>query len=467
MQESEENEFRKTSSPTGADTDAEIKQKTTEEVQKRNIGREDDFDHIIVNTEDDLDEDELFASLNASLMRQVAEEMDAENASESEADGNGAESTMKKKGKVKKPLMIVGSVFLVLVILMAFIVGTKPGRRFVYWLAGKYIHGAVQNGEKDPEEDYLNEIPTGEPTPGIDEPDVTPIVIPVDHSVRSEEYVKNFLIFGIEQIDGANNTDTMMIATINTRDKTIKLTSILRDMYVELSDGKGRKLNSVYARGRRDGQGPELLMATIEKYYKIDLEGYAYVNFESFEKIVDLLGGVTIELGATEAKYLNTTNYISNPAYRNVSAGVNRLNGNQVVGYCRVRKVVTLGGANNDYGRTVRQRRVLEAIFNEYKSKNIWDLMSITTKCLSYITTDLSSDQISELLELVVENGITTMESSRIPIDNSFYDSGKSGYNGVTYGLVVSDPGANIKYLFQYLYGDTEEEANANYDLLD
>lgn len=430
---------------------------------KEDTEKEIDTDLFLVDTSETLEED-LFADLNASLMQQVAEELEAEKAAGT-TDEKGMGTEMDKKGKKKKVLLIIGSVFLVLILLLAFLVGTPVGRKAIYWVAGQFIHGSMNSGTED--EDYFTDITPAPPSGNEDEPGVTAMPIPVDHTVRSEEYVKNFLLFGIEQIDGASNTDTMMIASINTNDKTVKLTSILRDMYVDLGDGIGRKLNSVYARGRRDGQGPELLMATIEKYYKIDLEGYAYVNFDSFEKIVDRLGGVTIELGQTEVNYLNTTNYISNPAYRNLRAGLFKMNGNQVVGYCRVRKVVTLGGANNDYGRTVRQRRVLEAIFNEYKSKNIFELLSITTDCLAYITTDLSASQISELLEMIVENGITSMESSRIPINDSFYDSGRSGYNGVTYGLVVNDPAANIKYLFQYLYNDTEEEAEANYNALD
>ncbi len=302
-------------------------------------------------------------------------------------------------------------------------------------------------------------------------PQVTPV--PSDaEEVRKEEYVKNILIFGIDQGNmdtvhsGSLNTDTIMIATLNTKDKTVKITSILRDMYVELDDGVGRKVNSIYAVGRRDGQGPELLMHTIEDYYKIDLMGYAYVKLEAFEDVVDILGGVSIELGSKEANYLNTTNYITNPKNRNLKAGMNDMNGNQVAGYCRIRKVETLGGATNDYGRTLRQRRVLQAIFQKYKSQNVFNLLSVTEKCLAKITTDLTAEQISKLLEMFVENGISTMESYRLPINDSFYDSAKKGYNGVTYGLVVTDVEANVLYLYEHLYADTPEEAKENYDAL-
>ena len=90
------------------------------------------------------------------------------------------------------------------------------------------------------------------------------------------------------------------------KDKTLKLTSLLRDSYVEIPGYKANKLNSAYSKG-----GVDLLIETIEKNYKIHIDGYASVNFEAFEKLVDMLGGVTIELGKEEAAYLNKTNYIS------------------------------------------------------------------------------------------------------------------------------------------------------------
>ena len=82
--------------------------------------------------------------------------------------------------------------------------------------------------------------------------------------------------------------------------------------------------------------------------------------------------GVTIELGEEEAAYLNRTNYISDKANRNVQAGINKLNGNQVMGYVRVRKVKTLGGVNNDYGRVVRQQRALKLCLTVQNPPKTW-----------------------------------------------------------------------------------------------
>lgn len=437
---------------------------------------EEDFDNFRVDTGgifEENEEDELFASLNESLMRQVAEELDGGG----EAEGGGETAPEKKKmGKLKKALLVVGCIFLVLVLGAAFLVGTKPGQNLMIKFAARFVSGYMNHGEigSNLRMAVLPLYPSTEgpkPTPIPPNLNVTPVPPDADE-VRKEDYVKNILIFGIDQgsmdsvHSGSLNTDTIMIATLNTKDKTVKITSILRDMYVELDDGTGRKLNSIYAVGRKDGQGPELLMHTIEKYYKIDLMGYAYVKLEAFEDVVDILGGVSIELGSKEASYLNRTNYITNPKNRNLKAGVNHMNGNQVAGYCRIRKVETLGGATNDYGRTLRQRRVLQAIFQGYKSQSLLNLWPVTQKCLGKITTDLTAAQIEELLKMFIECGISDMESFRLPINDSFYDSAKKGYNGVTYGLVVNDIEANVLYLYENLYADTPEEAKAKYDEL-
>ena len=260
------------------------------------------------------------------------------------------------------------------------------------------------------------------------------------------------MIFGIEEIGGARNTDAMLIATINTRDRTVKLTSLLRDTYVEIPGYSNNKLNWAYARG-----GVDLLIDTIELNHKIQIDGYASVTFDSFEAIIDTLGGVTIELGEKEARYLNRTNYISNKANRNVSPGPNHLNGNQAMGYVRIRGVETLGGVRDDYGRVLRQQRVLKAIFESAISpKNLIQIVPKSKEILSHVTTNLTQKQMEESMRAVVENKITTMETFRIPVDNTF-ESPKR-YNGIGYPLLL-DWETNRIELYKFIFDYTEEEA--------
>ena len=341
-----------------------------------------------------------------------------------------------RPGKPKKKrhlgLKILGIIAAVLLIVVIFFIGTKPGRGLIYSAASKFVYSNVHN--EDIIEKY-NKSGSGQ-----------------EASVRQEDYVTNYLIFGIEEFGGARNTDSMMIASINTKDDTIKLTSLLRDSYVEIPGYKANKLNAAYAKG-----GARLLVDTVELNYKVKIDGYVSVDFKSFENIVDMLGGVTIELGEKEAKYLNTTNYISKKANRNVKPGVNHLNGNQVMGYCRVRKVETLGGINNDYGRIVRQQRALKAIFDSYISpKNIFKVLRVTKEGLGYVTTNLTQSQIREAMKAVVENRITELETFRVPVDGAF-DAPKK-YNGIGYPLVI-DWETNRVELYKFIYNDTKSEA--------
>ncbi|HKL79893.1 MAG TPA: LCP family protein [Mobilitalea sp.] len=336
------------------------------------------------------------------------------------------------KKKKHRFLKTTGLILAVLLLLIAMVIGTKGGRRIIYKAAGNFIYSNMKN--EDSKENIEEEIQHS-------------------YSGRQEDYITNYLIFGIEEFGGARNTDSMMIASIDTRDDSIKLTSLLRDSYVDIPDHKANKLNSAYAKG-----GSKLLIDTIEKNYMIQIDGYAWVDFKAFEEIVDLMGGVTIELGKEEAKYLNTTNYISKKSNRKVKPGVNKLNGNQVMGYVRVRKVKTLGGANNDYGRIVRQQRALSAIFESYKSTNVFKLMGVTKDCLSYVNTNLTKTQINEAIEAVVENRINTLETFRLPVDGAF-DAPKK-YNGIGYPLVL-DWEVNRVELYKFIYSDTEKEAKA------
>ena len=347
----------------------------------------------------------------------------------------------KKRSKKKKKhpfLKAVGITLLGLFLIMILVIGTKPGRNIIYKMASKFVYSHMQKDNPDGKGNNKEVISSRKPSV----------------NVVAEDYVVNYLIFGIEKIGGAKNTDAMLIGSLNTKDGKIKLTSLLRDSYVEIPGYKANKLNSAYSRG-----GVDLLIETIEKNYKIPISGYASVDFDAFENLVDLLGGVSIELGKEEAAYLNKTNYISKKSNRNVVAGVNKLNGNQVMGYVRVRKVKTLGGANYDYGRVVRQQRALGAMFDSLmSSKNLLRILPLSKEALGYVTTDLSQKQIEDMMEAVVENKMTKLETFRVPIDGAFEAPKK--YNGIGYPIVL-DWDTNLIELYQFIYEYSKEETQA------
>lgn len=338
----------------------------------------------------------------------------------------------RRKKKQKKLLRIMGFLMIVLFVLVAFVLGTRPGRQLLYRAVGNFIYSNMDNENDEGVNGKVEREHVG--------------------NSRGEEHVMNYLIFGIEEFGGARNTDTMMIVTLNAKSKSIKLTSLLRDTYVEIPGHKKNKLNAAYSKG-----GVDLLIETIELNHKIQIDGFASINFSNFEGIVNMLGGVTIELGEEEAAYLNKTNYISKKSNRNVKPGVNKLNGNQVMGYVRVRKVKTLGGAHSDYGRSVRQQRVLKAMFDSYVApNNLLKLVSLTKDCLGFVSTNLTQRQIEKAIEIIVENKITKLETMRIPVDGMFESPKK--YEGIGYPLVLNWD-ANRVELYKFIFEETEEQA--------
>ena len=405
----------------------------SDDEEKTTNSSEDIYERIKIADAFESDED-LFNDISESLKQQVNDELSQEEHQSNE----GADMKTEKPRKKHTGLKITGAVIFVLFVVIVYFVGTKPGRKVLYNWGSSIVAGRVESvGTK---ENSGNELFT-KPTIPLDG------ATSIESDIRKEEYVANFLLFGIEEIGGGGRTDTMMIASVNLKDKSIKLTSLMRDCYVEIKGHGSNKLNSAYAFG-----GADLLIDTVQNNFKIYIDGYASVNFDSFEKIVDMLGGVDIELGSTEANYLNTTNYISNPSYRNVKAGWNTLNGNQALGYARVRKVVTLGGANNDFGRTLRHRRLINAIFDKYKSKSIFELATIMYNILPEIKTNLSATQISDVLEQVLENGITKIDNYRIPAEGFYTDArNEHGY------VLILDFDGNIKEMYKNIFLDVEE----------
>lgn len=135
--------------------------------------------------------------------------------------------------------------------------------------------------------------------------------------------VINILLCGEESIGGGRGrTDSIMIATINQKDNQLKLTSIMRDSYVQIPGFSDNKINAAYHNG-----GMKTLIKTIKKNFGIAVDGYVLVNFDSFQKIVDAVGGIDITLDEQEVKYLNSTNYISDTSNHTLTVGKNHMNG--------------------------------------------------------------------------------------------------------------------------------------------
>ena len=243
--------------------------------------------------------------------------------------------------------------------------------------------------------------------------------------VNSDDDIVNILVVGNDfrkeknyQANGL--TDTMMIDTMVMKHKTLKMTSLMRDCYVQIPDHGYNKLNAANSLG-----GIALLYKTIALNFNIEVDGYVEVGFDAFEDIVDSVGGVEAELTETEVPYLNSKNYIRQKKNRNVKVGKQILNGDQALAYCRIRKggVTTANGLRDDYGRTWRQRQIVSAVFDKVKSLPMSKWLGIANKILKHVTTDLSNDKIIEYVKDVVMMGTTKIYQLQIPIQGYFRGS--------------------------------------------
>jgi LCP family protein required for cell wall assembly len=175
--------------------------------------------------------------------------------------------------------------------------------------------------------------------------------------------VINILLVGSDHgaINGdSGRSDSMMIATVNLKTKELKLTSLLRDMYVNIPDHGHNKLNAAYAYG-----GVDLLYQTIADNFNIKIDHYCVVDFAAFEKVINSVGGIEMTLEEGEAHYLNTTQLISKKKYRNVKVGKQTLKRKSGTWICKDRYEDSKKYGTGEFGRTGRQRAVLQATFHK------------------------------------------------------------------------------------------------------
>lgn len=349
----------------------------------------------------------------------------------------------------KKKILMFFLLFLIIFITIGFI--------FVNVFLSKVNYTDWSNTTHISEEEVIQEIikeeETNEDLKDLEEVKPEDVIIETVNPLDSIPNISNILLVGEENYynDARGRTDSMMILTIDKINGTLKLTSIMRDSYVTIPNYQDNRINAAYAIG-----GIPLLKETIETNYGITIDNTALVNFEAFQKIIDILGGVDIELTAAEAKYLNSNNYIKEEENRNVIEGVNHFNGSQALGYARIRKVKEIDGESNDFGRTSRQRRVLSTLFDEYKSASLPTLLELANKILPYITTDMSKDEIIDYITAIVFMAPDEIETFRLPIDNGYTNVSIRGMS-----VLQIDWETNRNALKEFIYGiDLEENTD-------
>lgn len=192
---------------------------------------------------------------------------------------------------------------------------------------------------------------------------------------------ENYLLIGRDEYPGSDRSrsDSILLCTFRPEDQTLTMTSILRDLYVPIPGYRDNRINAAYAFG-----GMTLLKQTVEKNFQIPIDGCIEIDFASFPQLIDLLGGVTLELRADEAKAINSRT----PGI--LTEGVCLLNGQQALAYVRIRKLDDDG----DFSRTNRQQKLLTALLHAYRNASLPQVFRLLKEILSLVETDMDTKEI-------------------------------------------------------------------------
>lgn len=250
--------------------------------------------------------------------------------------------------------------------------------------------------------------------------------------------VYNVLLIGSDRRNDSwnGNSDVMIVMSVNAGSKKLSLTSFMRDLYADIPGYGIHKLNYAYAAG-----GAKTLMATLEDNYELSIDNYAMVDFETMAKVVDLVGGVEIEISDAECKVLNGYLTSMNAVDDYLPGGGSYvLNGNQAVAYMRIRYV-----GNNDYERTQRQRDVLGVIFASMQKLDAEQLTKLVDEILPNVENDITPVDMIRLMALLPDIGGYELSESRIPYDGLFTSQNE---------MLVPDFAQTKERLHEELYGE-------------
>lgn len=259
---------------------------------------------------------------------------------------------------------------------------------------------AILKEETEPTDpDYTGEALTSD--------DVVLSDTPVD-VVETGDDVINILLVGqdTENLSQRSRSDSMILCTINKSAGTLTMTSFMRDMYVKIPEFYDQRMNVAYLVG-----GFDALYDTLEHNFGVQVDNGVAVNFASFQKVIDAVGGVEVELTAAEANHLNMQNYTWG-----LFEGVNILTGETALAYSRIRALQ--GG---DFNRTNRQRTVMMAILDKAKDMPVTELYNLIETLIPMVITDMSNAEIIDAaMELAPMLQDLEIISQRVPIDDGY-----------------------------------------------
>lgn len=279
---------------------------------------------------------------------------------------------------------------------------------------------------------------------------------PIDKETEETEEVTYDIVDGVTNVlllgtDGRNleensRSDSMIIATLDGNKNEIRLTSLFRDTLVNIPGHGEAKLNAAYAYG-----GHELLMETIEDNFGIKLDKYATINFWGFEKVIDQIGGIEVDVKESEINELNkfigeSTGGATSPNI--TEAGIQKLDGQQALSYARIRKNDTV------YNRDSRQRTVLFKVAEKLKDVNPVKYPFLLNAMKDEIKTNVTPDLIFNMGYTIYKFPELNIKQLAIPLMDE--KTGESAFEGRLYKnlgwVILSDLNQMGKFMNQFIY---------------
>lgn len=239
----------------------------------------------------------------------------------------------------------------------------------------------------------------------------------------------NIALLGLDTRDNTfenSRSDCIMIISINNETKDVKIASIYRDTYLEIDDIGLDKVTHAYAYGKAP-----LALSTINTNLDLDITKYVTINFESVIKIVDAIGGVTVDVTNAEASQISGI----------TGAGTYNLNGKQALTYGRIRKI------DSDYARTERMRTILIKVFEKAKELPYTSLNSLINTLLPEISTNINQKEILAYASKINQYNVT---------DNFGWPYEVRGYTGTAWCAIPVTLEENVKQLHKALFENEE-----------
>lgn len=271
----------------------------------------------------------------------------------------------------------------------------------------------------------------------------------------------NIALFGLdsrhEEMNNGVRSDCIMIASVNNKTNDVKIVSVYRDTLTQQDDGTYDKANFAYADG-----GPEEAIALLNRNFDLDIQKYVSVDFNALADVIDLLGGIELDLTSEEVYWTNgycteTSKVVGRKTTELTHPGKQKVDGIQAVSYARIRKT-----KGDDFKRTERQRIVLQKVVEKAKKANLSTLNKIIDKVLPQVSTNLTASDFIGLASSA--NKFKLGEMKGFPFDVTTSDNVKGFIGSYVVPIGFAD---NVKQLHKFLFGVNDYQVSEKVQSID